>query len=46
MWWHNISIPGTLEAQKAVGLDCLYAMPWGIVWAFPRRPYAYAGGRR
>lgn len=33
MWWHIITIDSTLEAQEAVGLDCLYAMPWGIVWA-------------
>ena len=46
MWWHNISIPGTIEAQKAVGLDCLYAMPWGIVWAFraARMPMPEEGG--
>lgn len=34
MWWHNIAIIDTIEAQKAVGTDCLYAMPWGIVWAY------------
>lgn len=33
MWWHSASINNTLEAQKAVGTDCLYALPWGIVWA-------------
>lgn len=33
MWWHNISIADTLEAQRAVGLDCLCGLPWGIVWA-------------
>ena len=33
MWWHNITIADTIEAQEAVGLDCLIGMPWGIVWA-------------
>ena len=33
MWWHNISIDNVIEAQEAVGLDCLLGMPWGIVWA-------------
>lgn len=33
MWWHNITIDNTIEAQEAVATDCLYAMPWGIVWA-------------
>ncbi len=28
MWWHNITITDTLEAQTAVGFDCLLAMPW------------------
>ena len=34
MWWHNVAIDNTIEAQEAVGLDCLLAMPWAIVWAF------------
>lgn len=34
MWWHNISITDTIETQEAVGRDCLFVMPWGIVWAF------------
>ena len=33
MWWHNISIVDTIEAQKAVGTDCLLGMPWALVWA-------------
>ncbi|MDE6267326.1 MAG: hypothetical protein K2M07_08270 [Muribaculaceae bacterium] len=33
MWWHNISIDNVIEAQEAVGTDCLYGMPWAIVWA-------------
>lgn len=33
MWWHNITIADTIEAQEAVGLDCLLGMPWGIIWA-------------
>ncbi|MDE5988938.1 MAG: hypothetical protein K2H17_06035 [Duncaniella sp.] len=32
MWWHNISITDTIEAQEAVGTDCLFGMPWAIVW--------------
>lgn len=33
MWWHNISIDNVIEAQEAVGTDCLFGMPWAIVWA-------------
>ena len=33
MWWYNLAIDNTIEAQEAVGYDCLCAMPWGIVWA-------------
>lgn len=33
IWWHIISIENVTEAQEAAGMDCLYAMPWGIVWA-------------
>lgn len=33
MWWHNISIDDNIAAGKQVATDCLYAMPWGIVWA-------------
>ena len=33
MWWHNLSIDNTIEAQEAVANDVLCAMPWGIVWA-------------
>lgn len=46
MWWHNITIADTLAAQKAVGTDCLYGMPWAIVWAFraSRMPLPKEGG--
>lgn len=46
MWWHNIIISDTLEAQRAVGFDCLCGMPWGIVWAFraSRMPMPEEGG--
>lgn len=33
MYWHNLTIDNTIEAQEAVGYDCLLGMPWGIVWA-------------
>lgn len=33
MWWHNITIADTIEAQEAVAFDCLLGMPWAIVWA-------------
>lgn len=33
MWWHNIAIDDVIAAQEAVATDCLYMMPWGIVWA-------------
>ena len=32
IWWHNISIADTVEAQETVGLDCLAMLPWGIAW--------------
>lgn len=34
MWWHNITIADNIAAGEAVATDCLYALPWGIVWAF------------
>lgn len=48
MWWHNISIDNTLDAQSAVGFDCLCAMPWGIEWAFltSRMPMPEEGGEQ
>lgn len=50
MWWHNISIDNTLEAQTAVGKDCLYGMPWAIVWAIRATlmplPEEEKGGRK
>ena len=33
MWWHNIAIDDNIAAGEAVATDCLYGMPWGIVWA-------------
>lgn len=33
MWWHNITIADNIAAGEQVATDCLYAMPWGIVWA-------------
>lgn len=47
MWWHNITVSNTIEAQEAVGFDCLLAMPWAIVWAFraTRMPMPEEGGR-
>lgn len=46
MWWHNISIIDTIEAQRAVGFDGLLGMPWGIVWAIraTRMPMPEEGG--
>ena len=46
MWWHNIAIDNTLEAQRAVAIDCLCGMPWGIVWAIraSRMPMPEEGG--
>ena len=46
MWWHNIAIDNTLEAQRSVAIDCLCGMPWGIVWAFraSRMPMPEEGG--
>lgn len=46
MWWHSITITNTLAAQEAVALDCLYAMPWALVWAIraTRMPMPEKGG--
>ncbi len=46
MWWHNITIADTIEAQEAVAFDCLLCMPWGIVWAIraTRMPMPEEGG--
>lgn len=46
MYWHNLSIDNVIEAQRAVGFDCLLGMPWGIVWAirFTRMPMPEEGG--
>lgn len=30
MWWHSVSIADTLEAQRAIGRDCLVALPLTI----------------
>lgn len=48
MWWHNISIADTLEAQRAVGFDCLLGMPWAIVWTIRATfmPMPEKGGER
>ena len=45
MYWHNLSIDNVIEAQRAVGFDCLLGMPWGIVWAirFTRMPMPEEG---
>lgn len=47
MWWHDITIVDTIEAQRAVGLDGLLAMPWAIVWAYraSRMPLPEEGGK-
>ena len=34
MWWHNLTIADTIEAQESVAYDCLFLLPWGLVWAF------------
>lgn len=46
MYWHNLTIDNTIEAQEAVGYDCLLGMPWGIVWAIraTRMPAPEKGG--
>lgn len=46
MYWHNLSIDNVIEAQRAVGFDCLLGMPWGIVWAIraTRMPMPEEGG--
>lgn len=46
MYWHNLTIDNTIEAQRAVGFDGLLGMPWGIVWAIraTRMPMPEEGG--
>lgn len=34
MIWHLASVPDTLAAQRAVGIDILCLLPWALVWAF------------
>ena len=48
MYWHNLSIDNVIEAQRAVGFDCLLGMPWGIVWAVraTRMPMPEEGGAK
>lgn len=48
MYWHNLSIDNTIEAQRAVGFDGLLGMPWGIVWAIraTRMPMPEEGGAK
>lgn len=48
MYWHNLSIDNVIEAQRAVGYDCLLGMPWGIVWAIraTRMPMPEEGGAK
>ena len=31
--FHIATIPGTIEAQHAVGTDCLALIPWLLFWA-------------
>lgn len=34
IWWHILS-PGTdADARNAVATDCLYCLPWALVWTF------------
>ena len=33
MMWHNATVADTLEAQRAVAMDALCALPWGAAWA-------------
>lgn len=42
--WHNISITDTVEAQRALGVDCLLALPYAIAWVL--RPSATKGGEK
>lgn len=46
MYWHNLTIDNTIEAQEAVGFDCLFIMPWAIVWTIrlTRMPMPEEGG--
>lgn len=46
MYWHNLTIDNTIEAQEAVGYDCLFIMPWAIVWTIrlTRMPMPEEGG--
>lgn len=48
MFWHVITITDTIEAQEAVGFDCLLGMPWAVVWAirFTFMPMPEEGGAK
>lgn len=46
MWWHSMTIADTLEAQRAVGLDCLAGLPWGLLWTVRATRMPEEGGEK
>lgn len=46
MYWHLLTVPGAVEAQRAAAIDCLFGLPWGIAWAIraTRMPAPEKGG--
>lgn len=46
MWWHSMTIADTLEAQRAVGLDCLAGLPWGLFWTVRSTRMPEKGGAK
>lgn len=48
MYWHNLTIDNTIEAQRAVGFDGLLGMPWAFVWAIRAslKPMPEEGGAK
>ena len=43
MYFHFMTIADAIEAQRAVAIDCLYGLPWGI--AFLIRSIKKGGAR-
>lgn len=44
LWWHNITIPATLDAQRAMATDLLLLLPWAAARFVSL--FAKEGGRK
>lgn len=48
VWWDALTIADTIDAQAAIAIDCLLAMPWGIIGVLRaiRKPMPEKGGEK